>query len=72
MTSGGILTFGVYTTVVNTMATAASVADGAWRHAVGTGWGKTEARLVAAIHELKAELDAVKAELAAIKGAIAP
>ena len=53
-------------------ATAASVADGAWRHAVGTGWGKTEARLVAAIHELKAELDAVKAELAAIKGAIAP
>ena len=37
-----------------------------------TGWGKTEARLVAAIHELKAELDAVKAELAAIKGAIAP
>ena len=53
-------------------ATAASVADGAWRHAVGTGWGKTEARLVAAIQELKSELDAVKAELAAIKGAIAP
>ena len=37
VTSGGILTFGVYATVVNTMATAASVADGAWRHAVGTG-----------------------------------
>lgn len=33
-----------------------------------TGWGKTEARLVAAIRELKAELDGVKAELAAIKG----
>ena len=34
-----------------------------------SGWSKNEARLVAAIQELKAELDAVKAELAAIKGA---
>jgi hypothetical protein len=33
-----------------------------------TGWGKTEARLVKAIKELKAELDTVKAELATLKG----
>jgi hypothetical protein len=34
-----------------------------------TGWSKTEARLVKAIQELKADLDATKAELAALKGA---
>ena len=34
-----------------------------------TGWNKTEARLVSAIKELKAELDAVKSELATLKGA---
>jgi hypothetical protein len=34
-----------------------------------TGWSKTEARLVKAIQELKAELDATKAEVAALKGA---
>jgi hypothetical protein len=34
-----------------------------------TGYGKTEARLVKAIQELKADLDATKAELAALKGA---
>jgi hypothetical protein len=33
-----------------------------------TGWSKTEARLVKAIQELKAELDTVKAELATLKG----
>jgi trimeric autotransporter adhesin len=33
-----------------------------------TGWGKTEARLVKAIQELKAELDSVKAELQTLKG----
>jgi len=32
-----------------------------------TGWNKTEARLVKAIQELKAELDTVKAELATLK-----
>ena len=34
-----------------------------------SGWSKTEARLVKAIQELKADLDATKAELAALKGA---
>jgi hypothetical protein len=34
-----------------------------------TGWSKTEARLVAAIQELKADLDAAKAEIATLKGA---
>jgi trimeric autotransporter adhesin len=33
-----------------------------------TGWSKTEARLVKAIQELKAELDSVKAELQTLKG----
>jgi cyclophilin family peptidyl-prolyl cis-trans isomerase len=33
-----------------------------------TGWSKTEARLVKAIQELKAELDSVKAELQNLKG----
>jgi len=33
-----------------------------------TGWSKTEARLVKAIQELKAELDTVKAEIATLKG----
>jgi hypothetical protein len=33
-----------------------------------TGWSKTEARLVKAIQELKAELDATKAEVAALRG----
>lgn len=33
-----------------------------------SGWGKTEARLVKAIQELKAELDKVKAELQTLKG----
>lgn len=32
------------------------------------GFSKTDARLIKAIHELKAELDATKAELAALKG----
>jgi hypothetical protein len=32
-----------------------------------TGWSRTEARLVKAIQELKAELDTVKAELATLK-----
>jgi hypothetical protein len=33
-----------------------------------TGWSKTEARLVAAIQELKADLDAAKAEIKVLKG----